>query len=212
MEIKLELQQVVRAGYSIELFVPDAQEVQERYFQQKKTKDDIPFPHWTRLWPSAFALADFIHQHSGIVENKNVLELAAGLGLPGLVAARYAKSVCCSDYLEESVLTMDRSAMHLQLSNLTCRVLDWNNLPEDLTTEVLLVSDINYDPEQFDRLYLVLQGFLHKGTTILLSSPQRLMAKPFIERLLPDCKEQYETLVEFEGHQVMISLLVIREP
>lgn len=212
MAVKLQLQQIVRVGYSIDLFVPDAQEVQERYFLQKKTKDDIPFPHWSRLWPSAFALADFIHQHSAIVENKNVLELAAGLGLPGFVAAGYAKSVCCSDYLEDAVITMVRSAKHLQFSNVTCRLLDWNQLPEGLSADVLLLSDINYDPEQFDRLYLVLQGFLQKGTTILLSSPQRLMAKPFIERLLPDCKKQYEMLVEFEGQQVMISLLVMGEP
>ncbi|QEC44825.1 class I SAM-dependent methyltransferase [Pseudobacter ginsenosidimutans] len=209
MSVTLQLKHIVRPGYSVELFVPDAQEVQESYFQQKKTQDNIPFPHWTRLWPSSLAMADFIHQHSAIVENKHVLELAAGLGLPGFVSAPYAKSVCCSDYLEEAVITMDRSAKHLQLSNVTCRLLDWNQLPEGLSTDVLLLSDINYDPGQFDRLYQVLQKFFQQGTTILLTTPQRLMAKPFIERLLPDCKELHEVKVERGGQEAMISLLLM---
>ena len=209
MSVTLQLQRIERPGYTVDLFVPDAQEVQEQYFQQKKLQADIPFPHWTRLWPAAFAMADFIHQHSEIIENRNVLELAAGLGLPGFVSARYAKSVCCSDYLEEAVITMEKSVKHLQLFNVTCKILDWNRLPEGLSTDVLLLSDINYDPGQFDRLYQVLQGFLQQETIILLATPQRLMAKPFIERLLPDCKERYEMLVENEGQGAMISLLVM---
>lgn len=209
MSVTLQLQHIVRPGYSVDLFVPDAQEVQEQYFQQKQMQADTPFPHWTRLWPSSFAMADFIHQHSEIVENRNVLELAAGLGLPGFVAARFAKSVCCSDYLEEAVITMEKSKKQLQLSNISCKKLDWNRLPEGLSADVLLLSDINYDPGQFDQLYQVFQGFLQQGTIILLATPQRLMAKPFIERLLPDCREQHEMLVEHEGQEAMISLLVM---
>lgn len=185
MSVSLELQHIEREDYSIELFVPNAAKVQHEYFQQKLVQGDVPFPHWTKLWPSALAMGDFIYQHPEIIQNKKVLELAAGLGLPSLVASRYAKSVCCSDYLEEAVSTMNKSIQHLQLSNVTCAVLDWNQLPADLTTDVLLLSDINYDTDQFPRLYEVLQHFLQQGSVILLTTPQRLMAKPFVENLLP---------------------------
>ena len=211
MLVSQQIQHLERPGYTIDLFVPDAQEVQDSYLLQKQVEANLPFPHWTKLWPAALAMGDLIHQHPELVQDQNVLELAAGLGLPSFVAARYAKAVCCSDYLEEAVETMARSAKHLQLSNVSCQVLDWNDLPVDLTTDVLLLSDINYDPDQFTRLYEVLQRFLRQGALILLATPQRLLAKPFIEKLLPYCREQYEMPVYHLQQQTPISLLLLQE-
>jgi predicted nicotinamide N-methyase len=152
-------------------------------------------------------MGDLIFQRPELVRGLQVLELAGGLGLPSFVAARYAGAafVCCSDYMEEAVDCMTASAAHLGLSNVSCRVLDWNELPSGLAPDVLLLSDINYDPATFEILYGVLEGFLLRGVTILLSTPQRLMAKPFIERLLPFCREQVEVNVE----NVAVSLLVL---
>ncbi|OQP38891.1 hypothetical protein A4H97_19500 [Niastella yeongjuensis] len=209
MSVSLQLQHLERPGYTIELFVPDAQEVQDNYFQQKQVQAQVPFPHWTKLWPAALAMADFIHQHPELVRHKNVLELAAGLGLPGFIAARYANTVCVSDYLQESVAVMTRSAQHLQLSNVTSQLLDWSYLPAGLITDVLLLSDINYDPEQFDQLYEILLRFIRQGTAILLSTPQRLMAKPFIEKLLPFCRQQYEMTVFYQQVNTPVSLLLL---
>ncbi|WP_276485781.1 class I SAM-dependent methyltransferase [Paraflavitalea pollutisoli] len=209
MSIALQLQKIKRPGYQVELFVPDAQAVQAAYFQQKRVQVNVPFPHWTKLWPAGIALADYIHEHPEWVQGKRVLELAAGLGLPSMVAGRYAQEVCCSDYLPEAVEAIEQSARHAQLSNFTARLLDWNHLPHDLTAEVLLLADINYDPEQFDRLYTVLLRFLAQGTTILLTTPQRLMAKPFIEKLLPLCTSQKELVVVKDGQETMVSLLVM---
>jgi len=209
MAVSLQLQHLERPGYSIDLFIPNAQDVQDSYLLQKQADALVPFPHWTKLWPAALALGDFIHLHPQLVQNKNVLELAAGLGLPSFVAARYAKTVCCSDYLEAAVDTMTQSVQHLQLSNVTCKVLDWNHLPDDVTADVLLFSDINYDPDQFNQLYRVIQRFLSQGTVILLTTPQRLMAKPFIEKLLPFCKQQYEIDVFHQQQHTPVSLFVL---
>ena len=211
MSVSLQLQHLERPGYSIELFVPNAQEVQDSYFQLKQAQSQVPFPHWTKLWPAALALADFIHHHPELVQHQHVLELAAGLGLPTFVAARYAQSVCCSDYQEEAVAAMAKTAQRLQLSNVSCRVLDWNHLPGDLIADVLLLSDINYDPHQFARLYQVLQRFLQQGTVILLATPQRLMAKPFIEKLFPFCRQQYEMNIYHLQQHTSVSILLLQD-
>jgi methyltransferase-like protein 23 len=207
MSATLQLQHLHRPGYTIDLFVPNAQEVQHIYFQQRQIQTGTPFPHWTKLWPAALAMSDFLFHHPGFVKDKKVLELAAGLGLPSFVAARYAKAVCCSDYLEEAVAAMTKTVQHLQLNNITCALLDWNKLPDDLTTDVLLLSDINYDPEQFDQLYQVLQRFIQQGALIILTTPQRLMAKPFIEKLLPFCKHQFEMTADHTS----VSLLILQK-
>jgi predicted nicotinamide N-methyase len=211
MQVSLQLQHLERPGYSIDLLVPNAQEVKASYFQLIQEQAGIPFPHWTKLWPAALALGDCLQQHVELVEGKIVLELAAGLGLPSFIAARYAKAVCCSDYQEEAVTTMARSVHHLALSNVTCQVLDWNHLPDDLQPDVLLLSDINYDPDQFDQLFQVLHRFLGQGTVILLATPQRLMAKPFIEKLLPYCRQQYEMMIEHLQQHTPITILVLQD-
>lgn len=196
MTASLQLQTIERQGYSIVLFVPNPQEVQECYFRQKEENENTPFPHWTRIWPAALALTDFLNQYPGLTKDKVVLELAAGLGLPSFAAARNATSVCCSDYLDEAVATMQASAAHLQLSNISCKLLDWNHLPEDIQADIVLLSDVNYDTVEFDQLNQTLQRFLQQGATIILSTPQRLMAKPFIEKLLPFSQQHEETIID----------------
>ncbi|BAV09029.1 hypothetical protein FLA_5076 [Filimonas lacunae] len=192
----LQLQQINREGYSVSLWVPDAAAVQASYYHQKEQDNTIPFPHWTRLWPAALALTDYLHTHPELIRQKNVLELAAGLGLPSLIAARQAATVCCSDYLQEAVDTMEQNIRHNQLTNVTGSLINWHHLPPQLQPDVLLMSDINYNPEDFSHLYQVLLHFLQMGTHIILTTPQRLMAKPFIEQLLPWCVAQQEVNVQ----------------
>ena len=81
---------------------------------------------------------------------------------------------------------------------------DWHQLPNELHPDVLLLSDINYDPVEFDNLFKVLTGFLQKDTLIILSTPQRLMAKPFISRLMPWCIQQENVQVEETGVSIYV--------
>lgn len=194
----------------LELCVPDAGYVQRLYRDQKHHNPQTPFPYWTQVWPAALAMAAFLVRHPVYVQEKKVLELAAGLGLPSLVAAQWASEVQCSDYLPDAVDVMQQSVTRNALTNVTPRVLDWHHLPADLTADVLLVSDINYDPSQFPVLFSVLNDFLAKGTTILLSTPQRLMAKPFVEQLLALSGSREEITVMHHGEKVVISLFVLK--
>lgn len=209
MPFSLQLQCIERPAYSIEMYIPDARQVMDDYYRQKQSLATIPFPYWTKLWASALAMGDWLLLNPEFVQNKNVLELAAGLGFPSFIAARYAESVMCSDYLQEAVEAMNASIRYLQLPNVNASLLDWNNLPADLTADVLLLSDINYDTEQFEQLYLVLQRFLQQGTKILLTTPQRLMAKPFIEKLLPYCRQQTEITVQYLQEDTAITVLLL---
>lgn len=189
---------------AVQLFLPAAAALRESYAPGKQ-----PAPYWARLWPAAIALARFIAAHPDLVKGRRVLELAAGLGLPGMVAAHWAASVIISDYAPEAVALMRAAIRQNGLSHAEARLLDWNALPDGLEAEVLLLSDINYDPTAFEVLYGVLIGFLEKGTTILLATPQRLLAKPFIGRLLPYCLRQEEAEVPDGAGAAYISILVL---
>ena len=166
---------------------------------------------WAKLWPASIALSQFLAANPELIKNKAVLELASGLGLSGMVAAHFAGSVLLSDYVPEAVDLMRSHIALNRLANTACSELDLFHLPHDLTTDVLLLSDINYEPSLFPALYEVLKGFLAQGTTIILSTPQRLMAKPFIERVLPYCIRQEELETKQDDEQTFVSIFVLRK-
>ncbi len=193
----------------ISLYVPDPLQVAES-FKEGKIKDSFAAaPYWACIWPSSIAMAMYIEANKEFFANKKVLELAAGLGLPSLTVASYASEVCCSDYLEDALSVVQRSINFNGLKNMHCRLIDWNNIPADINADVLLLSDINYEPAEFETLFRVLQKFTQQGTSIILTSPQRLMAKPFISRLMPYIRQQEEIAVNHHGQQSYISLYVL---
>lgn len=204
MYFPLHLQTVSVQQEQLQLYVPEEEAVRNAY-----KKGDIPFPYWSQIWPAAKALAGFLLQHPHCTEKKKVVELGAGLGLPSLVAARNATHVLCTDMVPEAVATVQQSAAHLNLQNVAVEVLDWRHLPKDLKTDVLLLSDINYEPAAFALLQDVITLFLQKRATIILSTPQRLMAKDFIAPLLVDCTQQEEIKVLHNGENIAIAVVML---
>lgn len=204
MEFPCRLENVQLATQDIALFVPEKKAVKTAYQEGL-----IPLPHWSQVWPAAKALALFILQHPFYIEEKLVVELGAGLGLPSLVAAHHAAAVFCTDKVPEAVATVQKSILHLHLKNMTAEVLDWQHLPPGIEADVLLLSDINYEPSAFAAMQEVIEFFLQKETTILLSTPQRLMAKDFIALLLGHCTRQEEITVLHDAKNVVITTLVL---
>jgi len=187
----------------IQLYLPAPREVHDAYIHNK-----INFPFWAQVWPSAQALAAFILDHPEIIENKKVLELGAGLGLPSIVAARWAASVVCSDHEPAAIEYAALSARYHQLKNVSTRLLDWTHFPADLDIDVLLLSDINYEPASFELQQELILSLLKKNIIILLTTPQRLMAKSFVTPLMKYCRYQEEINIRHTEKEVIISLFM----
>jgi predicted nicotinamide N-methyase len=188
----------------VELWLPDLEALQLTY-QNERAK--TAFPYWAKLWPSAYVLTAFINEHRDLINNKKVLELAAGIGLPSLFASMFASSVLCSDYDATAVEFIQMNIALNNISNMQCVKFDWTELPPTLDFDVLLLSDINYNPADFETLKLLIQKNLASGKTILLSTPQRLAGKAFIAELLP-----WGVLNEEHWHdQTAINVLVLKK-
>lgn len=203
-QIHSHLQTFFTGRNQLSIYTPDPAAIRDLYKQ-----NNIDFPYWSQVWPAALGLCQFLEENTGYIENKAVLELAAGLALPSFLAAHYSRSVHCSDYLPEAVALQQRSIEHNQLGNMSCSVLDWNYIPATVKADVLLLSDVNYDPWVFDKVYETIDRFLNEGSLIILSTPQRLMAKSFIERLLPFCIRQEELMTNKNGKTVAITVMVL---
>lgn len=190
----------------IRLYVPDPVSIAADYKQDNKTAAAY---YWAKVWPAAIGLCHFLQEEPAYIEHKKVLELAAGPGLPGIFAAAYASSACISDIVPEAVALAQQNVILHQLHHVECRVIDWNDLSGISIPDTVLLSDINYDPVQFEGLLKAIEFLKAKQCTIVLSTPQRLMAKEFIGQLLPFCKQQTTVDVEVDGQPAAISIFVL---
>lgn len=204
----VKLQSYQFRGHKLEIFVPDANQIQVEYEQKKNGGMDSPY--WSQIWPAAIALSEFIFENSHYVKDKVVLELGAGLGLPSFAAAKWAKDICCSDYHADAVALITKTIAYHQLQNMQAEQLHWQSLPDNINADTLLLSDVNYNPKAFDTLYAAIQNFLNTGTCVVLSTPQRLLSKPFVEKLLPWCVRQEEREVKIAKQTTNICIMVLK--
>ena len=191
----------------LKLAVPDEAALKEWYQQQQ----EAPFPFWAKIWPASIALSRFIMEEPSFVTDKTVMEIAAGLGLPSLAAAQYAASVLCTDAVADAVDMINISVQLNNFSNVQAMQLDWNKPFHKLKTDVVLMSDVNYNPADFPQLLRFIQNILADKTIILLSTPQRLIAKPFIEAIAPSIIQQKEIAVVHEEEETMCSVFVLQQ-
>jgi predicted nicotinamide N-methyase len=191
------------------IYIPAYESVKAIYADLLELDPATPFPFWAKVWPSAIALLNILQKHPNWIKDKNVLEIAAGIGLPSLMLAGITKSIQISDYNLEAVELLRKNIEYLELENAEALQLDWNVLPEAIHPEVLILSDINYDPTQFETLTKLIEKFLHQGCTVILSTPQRIMASPFVLALSIFIIADYVELVDENGVTKEISILVL---
>ena len=204
--IAAELTTYQLGNQSLKIWVPNFQALQANH--PLNAYGDAPY--WGRVWPSAMAMIAFLEQHPEYIKGKNLLELAAGLGLPSFYASQFASATILSDYDLEAVRWMEKNIQENGLENIQAQQINWHQLPANLEPETLLLCDVNYDPHQFEALLKMIQVFLSRGTTILLTTPQRLVARPFISELLQQAllNEVMEIQQDEKLHLINVLVLV----
>ena len=156
------------------------------------------------LWSPAIALARWLAQESIALEDKTVLELGAGLGLPGVTAATVgARQVLIQDQLEVSLrevtATAARNGVDDRVSTLACA---WDDLGRQLPVDfrepdVVLGSCLLYEPDTS----LALAGSLSQvlkgpGVAYIVAAEWEGSQDVFIDH----CKEARLTVERSELH------------
>ncbi|SDO90355.1 class I SAM-dependent methyltransferase [Desulforhopalus singaporensis] len=141
----------------------------EQFLDGKDPFADVSeFPFWIRLWDSAIILS-YVLANQQRTEGKRLLELGAGLGAPGLMAAAAGFDVTLSDY-EDIILDFQRvSAAASKLDNVHFCHLDWLNPPSLEPFDVLAGAEILFREEFFAPLLRVFDTSLKPDGTIMLA-------------------------------------------
>lgn len=212
MQFPLVLKSISLAAASLELFVPDPVAVEDFFRTSQASNHGQPIPYWAQLWPSAIAMAQFLEANPQCYVQRMVLELGAGLGLPALVTAPLAAQVVISDLEPQAVATIRQSIHHHGYQNCKAVILDWSR-PETLpVSDLVILSDVNYDRDMLGVLQQTIHSLLASGCTLLLATPQRLMARDFVNSLLPAAVRQETIEVWHQQRAVPISILQLDPP
>ena len=134
------------------------------------------------LWPSAIALALEIAARADEFRGRTVLELGAGVGLPGIVAAAVGATVVQTDRDEEALGLCRRNAERNGLST-TTRLADWSQWAEDGRYDWVIGSDVLYRLSLHDQLEAIFESARARGARVLVSDPLRSSSMILLERM-----------------------------
>jgi predicted nicotinamide N-methyase len=144
--------------------------------------DWTPFPYGVLLWESAVVLGDVLAE-AGLVRGGQVLELGAGTGLAGLVAAGEGARVVQTDHSFEALALCRRNVVANGVTGLEQRVGDWHAWSDDAAYDVVIGADILYESALYGDVLRVLEAAVRPGGLAILTDPGRTHVGRFIDDL-----------------------------
>lgn len=181
-ELRLDI-----AGCPIRLLqITNTDELMERLLAKGDDHEDVRderIPYWADLWPSALALARHLVESKVVRPGMKVTEIGCGLGLPGIVAGALGARVTFSDYLEEALAFARRNWALNNPGAADFVRMDWRHPDPSLAADLVLASDIAYERRFFADLPNAFRTLCRPGGTILVSEPNRAMAREFFASL-----------------------------
>jgi len=152
-------------------------------------------PLWAEIWPAARGLAGYIWERLDFT-GATVLELGAGLGLPGVVCGLKGARVTFSDYRPEALQLAAVNAARHGVTDARRLLADWRCFPVTERFDCLVGSDILYDPKFHPCLLRICRQSLKPGGQLLFSHPGRPAAFAFIEQWRKEtaCREHREII------------------
>ncbi|HEX8906706.1 MAG TPA: methyltransferase domain-containing protein [Longimicrobiaceae bacterium] len=143
-------------------------------------------PYGVALWPSAIALAQEVAARADAMRATSVLELGAGTGLPGIVAAALGARVVQTDKEEVAMELCRRNGERNGIASVDYRLVDWTAWGDAARYDWIIGSDVLYGETVHPHVRRIFETNLAAGGRILLSDPFRAMSIRFLEALEAD--------------------------
>ena len=142
-------------------------------------------PYGIALWPAAIALAHEIASRTDVA-GARMLELGAGTGLPGIVAATRGADVVQTDRHELALSLCRRNGERNAVRSVTYRLADWTSWNDAERYAWIIGADILYAERLHPDLLRIFERNLAPGGRVLLSDPFRSPSLRLLESMEAD--------------------------
>jgi methyltransferase-like protein 23 len=153
-------------------------ENQDALLQMADGRDQFPFG--LMLWESGIALATWVADNAGEMPGQNVLELGAGVGLPGIVAASCGAKVTQTDHDQQALDLAAQNAALNGIVGIRVALGDWFAWTNPALYDLILGADIVYDGADHAAILALIDSLLEPGGRIVLADPGREQQVAFV--------------------------------
>ncbi len=134
----------------------------------------VAFPFGLLLWESALALSDALIEDKTTIAGRSVLELGAGVGLPGIIArALGAAAVRQTDHISQALALCRANAEANGIEGIEVGLANWDAWTDARSYDLIIGSDVVYERSAHAPLAAILDRNLAAGGRALLADPGR---------------------------------------
>jgi predicted nicotinamide N-methyase len=155
---------------------------EEYFFRELMSR----LPYGVALWPASIALAHEVASRASAFRGCRILELGAGTGLPGIVAATLGGRVVQTDRQEVAMAICRRNGERNSVTGVEYRQSDWTTWNDTERYDWILGSDILYSEAVHADLQRIFENNLTANGRILLSDPFRDASFRLLEAMEAD--------------------------
>jgi predicted nicotinamide N-methyase len=158
-------------------------EDEQRFLSEPRDRQ----PYGVALWPAAIALAHELAARGDALAGRRVLELGAGTGLPGIVAAAFGAHVVQTDRHALALEVCRRNGERNGVGGrVTYRLAEWAAWDDAGRYDLVLGADVIYGEATHPDLRRILAASLAPGGRVLLADPFRPISFRLLEALEAD--------------------------
>jgi predicted nicotinamide N-methyase len=144
-------------------------EDEQRFLRELRER----LPYGVALWPASIALAHDLAGRAEALRGGRLLELGAGTGLPGIVAAALGAQVLQTDGHAVAMHLCRRNGQRNHARAIEYRQADWASWGDEARYEWIVGADILYGEALHPQLRAIFERNLAPGGRVLLADPFR---------------------------------------
>lgn len=147
-------------------------------------QDDLftGFPLWSKIWEATAVLS--LHLSNIKPDpDKRWLEIGAGMGIAGIVAAKMGHKITITEYNKDAINFARANALLNNIDNVEIRELDWNQPLIEGKFDYIIASEVVYKEDDIMGLHLLFQRYLKPFGTIILAESMRRTTMTFVREM-----------------------------